>query len=68
MGATVQRRPSRRNLPLEALQLLAELGVGLDDAAALRRVKEGLQGGLPKCCIAFARSTAGLWTPGGRTW
>jgi hypothetical protein len=54
MGTTVERRRPRRNLPLEALQLLAELGVGLDDTVALKRVTESLQGGLPKCCIAFA--------------
>ncbi|MDR3634930.1 MAG: hypothetical protein P4L84_14090 [Isosphaeraceae bacterium] len=54
MGSVVQQRRSRRDIPLEALQVLAELGVGLDDTAALRRVMEGLQGGLPKCCIAFA--------------
>ena len=38
---------------IEALQFLAELGIGLEDTAALRRVAEGLQGGVPKCCIAF---------------
>jgi hypothetical protein len=36
------------------MQLLAVLGVGLDDNAALRRVAEGQRDGLPKCCIAFA--------------
>ena len=45
MGSIVGQRRSRRDLPLEALQLLAELGVGLDDTAALRRVVEGLQRG-----------------------
>jgi hypothetical protein len=54
MGTTVERRQPRRNLPLEALQLLAELGVGLDDTVALKRVMDSLQQGLPKCCIAFA--------------
>lgn len=54
MGTTVTERLSRRELPLEALQILAELGVGLDDIAALRRVSRGLEGGVPKCCIAFA--------------
>jgi hypothetical protein len=54
MGSIVGQRRSQRDVPLEALQILAELGVGLDDAAASRRVVEGLQGGLPKCCIAFA--------------
>ena len=53
MGSVVAKRRSRGDLPLEALQLLAELGVGLDDTAALRRVSEALQGGVPKCCIAF---------------
>jgi hypothetical protein len=53
MGPIAEQRRSRRDLPLEALQILAELGVGLDDTAALRRVAEGLEGGVPKCCIAF---------------
>jgi hypothetical protein len=52
--AIVGQRRSRREFPLEALQILVELGVELDDAAALRRAMEGLEGGLPKCCIAFA--------------
>jgi hypothetical protein len=54
MGSIVGQRRSRRDVPLEALQILAELGVGLDDTTALKRVVEGLRGGLPKCCIAFA--------------
>jgi hypothetical protein len=54
MGSITGRRRPRRALQLEALQLLAEVGVGLDDTAALRRVGDGLNAGLPKCCIAFA--------------
>jgi hypothetical protein len=54
MGSIVEPQRSRPDRPLEALQILAELGAGLDDTAALRRVVEGLQGGLPKCCLAFA--------------
>jgi hypothetical protein len=55
MGTRVVRgrRPSRPDLSIAALRILAELGVGLDDTAALRRASEGLQGGVPKCCIAF---------------
>jgi hypothetical protein len=54
LGSNVEQRRPRREVPLEALQILAELGVQLDDTVALRRVIEGLQGGVPKCCIAFA--------------
>ncbi len=53
MGAVAEQRRLRRDLPLKALQILAELGVGLDDTTALRRVTESLQGGVPMCCIAF---------------
>jgi hypothetical protein len=52
MGRTLERR-MRRDYPLKAMQLMAEMGVGLDNAAALARVAEGLQGGIPECCLVF---------------
>jgi hypothetical protein len=53
VGSIVEKRRAPRDLPLEALQFLADLGVGLDDTAALSRVSEGLRYGVSKCCIAF---------------
>jgi hypothetical protein len=61
-----ERSQSRRDFPLEALQMLAEMGVGLDDAAVLGRVAAGLQGGLPKCCIVFAALFYGRALDAGR--
>jgi hypothetical protein len=53
MKTMTERRARPRDYPLEALQLLAELGLGLDDAAALERVSGALQRGVPKCCLVF---------------
>jgi hypothetical protein len=66
MDSIEERCQSRRDFPLEALQMLAEMGVGLDDAAVLGRVAAGLQGGLPKCCIVFAALFYGRALDAGR--
>jgi hypothetical protein len=60
------RSRARRDFPLEALQMLAEMGVGLDDVAVLGRVAAGLQGGVPKCCIVFATLVYGRALDAGR--
>jgi hypothetical protein len=66
MGTIAERCRSRREIPLEALQMLAEIGVGLDDSAALARVTAGLEDGIPKCCLVFATLFYGRALDAGR--
>lgn len=66
MGSIAERCRSRRDIPLEALQMLAEMGVGLDDSAALGRVAAGLQDGVPTCCLVFATLFYGRAVDAGR--
>jgi hypothetical protein len=66
MGTIKERRQLRRDIPLEALQMLAEIGVGLDDSAALGRVAAGLRDGVPKCCLVFATLFYGRAVDAGR--
>jgi len=66
MGSIAERRRPSRDIPLEALQMLAEIGVGLDDFTALGRVTAGLRGGVPKCCLVFATLFYGRAVDAGR--
>jgi hypothetical protein len=66
MGTIAERCRLRRDIPLEALQMLAEIGVGLDDSAALARVTAGLEEGVPKCCLVFATLFYGRALDAGR--
>jgi hypothetical protein len=66
MSTIAERCRLRRDIPLEALQMLAEIGVGLDDSAALARVSAGLKDGVPKCCLVFATLFYGRAQDAGR--
>jgi hypothetical protein len=66
MRSVLERARSSRDFPLEALQTMAELGVGLDDIAVMTRVAEGLQEGVPKCCIVFGALFYGRAVDAGR--